>query len=389
MPPGRSSHICKPLLALAMVSITTVSAEPPATPSAPVFSFLPMMAKTPPNDSKTSEDRVTVGRLLFFDPVLSATQKVACATCHHPSLGWADGRMTSIGVGGSGLGPRRMQAQASPGGLVERNAPTILNVAFNGWTREGSVEPALAPMFWDSRVEGLEAQALVPIRSSAEMRGDLCRESEAVEMAMARVNAIPEYRQRFSRAFQKPESEAVTQEHLGRAIADFERSLAATNSPFDRHLRGETGAMSALQIEGMRRFEQSGCTECHSGPMLSDYRLHAIGVPGTGNDARREFRTPTLRNLRHTAPYMHDGQFRTLREVLVFYEQVMDPVAETLDGGDGSTPGPLDPLLHKLSIRVEDFPAIEAFLDALNDDGYDRSVPSTVPSGLPVGGSLH
>lgn len=118
--------------------------------------------------------------------------------------------------------------------------------------------------------------------------------------------------------------------------------------------------------------------------MFSDFKLHFIGVTDSSPDGRRELRTPTLRNLRHTAPYMHRGSLRTLDEVLAFYERLSDAVSETLDGGDATAHPALDPLLKRLDLNAEDFPDLETFLEMLNDDGYDRSVPPKVPSGLPV-----
>jgi cytochrome c peroxidase len=118
--------------------------------------------------------------------------------------------------------------------------------------------------------------------------------------------------------------------------------------------------------------------------MLSDFKLHVIAAPDGVADSRREFRTPTLRNLRHTAPYMHNGSLRTLRDVSIFYEALADAVSETLDGGDTTTQPRLDPLLKHLNLNADDFPALEAFLDALNDEAYDQTIPAEVPSGLPV-----
>jgi cytochrome c peroxidase len=117
--------------------------------------------------------------------------------------------------------------------------------------------------------------------------------------------------------------------------------------------------------------------------MLSDYKLHAIGLTDSSTN-RTEFRTPTLRNLKHTAPYMHHGGNVTLEEVLFFYDRLMDQAAETLEGGDTATLPPLDPLLQKMNLLPEDTVPILTFLEALYSDDYDRSVPQRVPSGLPV-----
>ncbi len=143
-------------------------------------------------------------------------------------------------------------------------------------------------------------------------------------------------------------------------------------------------ALNSEQQRGLRIFQDAGCIHCHGGPMLSDFKLHFIGMPDSTVDVQREFRTPTLRNLRHTAPYMHDGSLRTLHDVLVFYDQLAEAVSETLDGGDTTALPRLDPLLKQLNLNPEDFPALEAFLDTLSNNDYNQTVPAQIPSGLPV-----
>ncbi|MBE7493475.1 MAG: cytochrome-c peroxidase [Verrucomicrobiaceae bacterium] len=319
--------------------------------------------------------RTELGRLLFFDPVLSATRDVACATCHHPRFGWADGRPTPLGVHATGIGPERKLVRSAKFLPITRNAPTILNVAFNGLETGKPLDAAKSPMFWDNRVMSLETQVLAPIRSREEMRGDVCSEAEAVPAMIARLKAIPEYVRRF-------EGE-ITPGKVSQAIAAYERTLITPDTPFDRFMRGDKAAMTPAQLHGMEVFHKAGCSLCHNGPMLSDFKLHAIGLTDTTTN-RTEFRTPTLRNLKHTSPYMHHGGNVTLEEVLFFYDRLMDQAAETLEGGDTDTLPPLDPLLRKMNLLPEDTPAILTFLEALNSDDYDQTVPQRVPSGLPV-----
>lgn len=337
-----------------------------------------------PRDNPSTPAKVVLGRVLFFDPILSATKEVACATCHHPRFGWGDGRATPIGVGGRGLGPARTFLAANPFAPIPRNAPTLLNVGFNGLTAGAKPDPAAAPMFWDARVAGLERQVIEPLRSREEMRGDGCSEADAVEQAVHRVRAIAEYRDLFGKAFGTARGEPVTAGHLTQAIAAFERSLVNADTPFDRFQRGDKSALNTEQQRGLVVFQNTGCIQCHGGPMFSDFKLHFIGVADSTLDGRREFRTPTLRNLRHTAPYMHNGSQRTLRDVLVFYEALSDAVSETLDGGDTATQPRLDALLKHLNLNADGFSVLESFLDSLNDDRYDQAVPARVPSGLPV-----
>ena len=371
------------VLCLVIAATFTITAAEAPLPEGMRLQALPSQPPVPA-DNPTSPTKVALGRLLFFDPILSATREVACATCHHPQYAWADGRATPIGVDGTGLGPARKFTAANPIPPLKRNTPTLLNVAFNGLVSDLPHDPARAPMFWDSRVSSLESQSLVPLKSREEMRGDACLEGEATDKAIERVNRINEYRQLFSAAFGKPSESAVISKHLAQAIAAFERTLIAGDTPFDRFLRGDKSALGELQQRGLKVFQDAGCIQCHGGPMLSDFKPHFIGVSDGSVDGKREFRTPTLRNLKFTAPYMHNGSQRSLEEVMVFYEALSDAVSETLDGGDASTQPRLDPLLTHLNLVADDFPALEAFLDALNDDHYDRSVPDHVPSGLPV-----
>lgn len=324
-----------------------------------------------------SPEMIELGRLLFFDPILSATREVACATCHHPTFGWADARPTPLGVHARGLGPDRMLVKGAEFLPLRRNTPTILNVAFNGIESGKPFDPAKSPMFWDNRVEGLEAQSLIPVRSREEMRGDACTENEAVSSMVARLKAIPEYVKRFEKQ--------ISAERVSAAIAAYERTLITPDTPFDRFMRGDKSAMTPGQQQGMQVFQKAGCSLCHNGPMLSDYKLHAIGLADNSTN-RQEFRTSTLRNLKHTAPYMHHGGELTLGSVLLFYDRLMDQSAETLEGGDTTTLPPLDPLLRRMNMLPEDQAPIAAFLEALNSDTYETTIPDRVPSGLPVPG---
>jgi cytochrome c peroxidase len=363
------------------------------------FSALPLSV-TAPADNPITADKVALGRLLFWDPILSGNRDVACASCHHPRSGYAEDRDLSIGVNGVGFGSRRRFQSPNSIPFVKRNSPTMLNVGFAGANKAGAYAPAGAPMFWDMRVTSLESQALEPIKSFEEMRGDTYPEDKAVETVVARLNAIPEYRALFAKAFAT--ENAVTDANLGKALAAFGRSLVANNSPFDRYMRGDRNAMTAGQIEGMRRFERVGCSECHNGPMFSDYKLHVLGVPdnrklansdngipdngkraysdGGISDTPYAFRTASLRNLRYTAPYMHSGVFATLLDVLEFY----DDAPENPNVGRRD----VDRLVRRLDDPDDEAGAIITFLEALNDDNFDKTIPSRVPSGLDPGGRI-
>ncbi|MFO0607042.1 MAG: cytochrome c peroxidase [Polyangiales bacterium] len=327
-----------------------------------------------PAESPATPERVALGRLLFWDPILSGDRDVACATCHHPDFDYADGRARSLGAGGRGLGPRR----GSFTGFareVPRNAPTVLDAAWNGLATVGATyDPARAPMFWDNRARSLEAQAEGPLLAAAEMRGHAVAEGALFETLVARLDAIPEYRARFTAAFG---SAGIDRRRITQAIASFERTLVMPDTSFDRFMAGDDGALDAAQKRGLIAFYDAGCAGCHAGPMFSDFKIHRLGVterdPATGA-ARDGFRTPSLRHVTRTGPYMHDGSVATLPEVMAFYvglDRTLDPALAGLQPVSGR--------------QGEE---IIRFLEALGDGTVDRAIPARVPSGLPVGGAL-
>lgn len=328
-----------------------------------------------------------LGKLLFYDPILSGKKDVACATCHHPDFAYADGRDLSIGVDGKGLGPNRQFFSAS---FTKRKSQTILNTAFNGMDEKGNYDSTNAPMFWDSRAKSLEEQALIPIKSSVEMRADAYSEDVAVDSVLARLQKIKEYQTLFATIF--GEKQPITSLNLAKAIAAFERSLTAMNAPYDRYLRGETSAMTDLQIQGMNNFQINGCGRCHTGKMFSDYKLHVLSVPDNqksiesdnGSNATYAFRTMSLRNVTLTAPYMHSGVFKTLNDVFDFYNLILNAKSQNPNVPNAK----IDPLATILRPNNTSRISIKAFIEALTDEKFDRSIPKTVPSGLSVGGNI-
>ena len=171
-----------PIVAVVLTASTAAQARLAALPA----------TAAAPADNPTTPERVELGRLLFWDPILSGQKDVACATCHHPAFGYSDGLDLSIGASGAGLGPARAFAAGHAQQPVKRNSQTILNVAFNGLTVGGYSTPAGAPMFWDLRVRSLEAQALEPLKAVDEMRGSVYPEDGALPAVVSRLNAIPD-----------------------------------------------------------------------------------------------------------------------------------------------------------------------------------------------------
>ena len=297
-------------------------------------------APAPPKENPLDTARVELGRRLFFDPILSRDETVSCASCHQPDHGFASPDKRAIGIHG-----RR----------GERNSPTLLNRAFG------------TSMFWDGRLDTLEEQALEPIENGFELGFTI---PEAIE----RLKKHDEYPELFAGAFPthlREKSDAVTRERLAHALAAFQRVLLLGDSPVDRFHDGEYSALSDDARQGLWIFEsRGGCWKCHSGPNFSDEEFHNTGVAyrNDGPDMGRfmatgkaehesQFKTPTLRGLRFTAPFMHDGSFKDLREVVEFYNE----------GGTRNAPG-LDDEIEPLELTDEQVGFIVAFLEALSPE---------------------
>jgi cytochrome c peroxidase len=289
-----------------------------------------------PNDAA----KVALGKQLYFDGRLSKNGAIACAFCHNPGTGWADPRQTSIGIGG---------------GLGGRQAPTVLNTGFNSL------------QFWDGRARSLEEQALVPIQNPIEM-------GETHENIVRKLNGIKGYQQQFRTVFgTNPNLQGVAE-----AIAAFERTVISTNSAFDKYAMGEAKAMDEAAVRGLVLFKgKARCILCHNGPNFTDNQFHNLGVPQIGpmkEDLGRyyvtklekdkgAFKTPTLRSITETAPYMHDGVFKTLGEVLDF-----------LNNGGGTNPN-LSPLMKAVNLRPEEKMDLIAFLKALTGESIKIELP--------------
>lgn len=342
-----------------------------------------------PADNPSSAIKINLGKMLFYDPILSGQKDVACATCHHPSKGYADGLDLSIGSNGTGFGAARHFLSPNTIAFVKRNSQTILNTAFNGITPAGVYNPSTAPMFWDSRVQSLESQSLGPIATLEEMRGNAYSEALALDSVVARLKKIAQYQSLFQSAFGN--AQAISALNIGKALAAFERSLITNNSPYDRYQNGDKTALTALQIQGMQSFKDAGCTGCHTGDMFSDYKLHVLSVPDNAKNAVSDagvnntyaFRTASLRNLQFTAPFMHSGVFTDLNQILGFYGRIA--------GGNSQNPNvnirQVDPLIRQVRIGGRQQEII-AFINALSDNNFDKTIPITVPSNLNPGGNI-
>lgn len=343
-----------------------------------------------PADNPSTPEKIELGRLLFYDPVLSGGKDVSCATCHHPDFGYAESIDLSIGVNGKGLGEHRKFNSRNDIPFTKRNSQSLLNTAFNGIGPDGHYTPEEAPMFWDLRAKGLEDQATFPVKAFEEMRGHRFGEENIADEVVKRVGAIAQYNRLFKTAF--PENDTVSLLNITKALGAFQRSLIANNSRFDQYMRGDRSALSGQEIEGMKLFLQAGCARCHSGPMLSDFKPHVLGVAeneklpvsDSGYQNTYAFRTPTLRNLQFTRPYMHSGKIPTVKDVLFFYEDLHGKPLPNQHVKRAQ----LDPLAQEVKVEFKQINAIVEFLNTLNDGNYDKKIPTAVPSGLPVGGLI-
>ena len=304
-----------------------------------------------PADNPTTPEKAELGRMLFFDPVLSENNDIACATCHHPDRGFSDWRATAVGMTGVDL---------------PRNAPTLWNVAY------------VNSLFWDGRTSSLEDQALVPLTHADEMGvGDTA--TMATELA-----AIPEYVALFDAAFGDGAA-AVTPQNVARALAAFQRTLISDDAPFDRYAAGDIDALTSQQRRGLALFRSGAtrCFECHGAPTFASDTFRVIGVPG--DDPGRAgvveggvagaFKVPTLRNIALSAPYMHDGSLATLEDVVAFYEK---------GGGRADGFEQVDVFVNPFELTDQERADLLAFLYALTDASGMPEIPAAVPSGLPV-----
>ena len=314
----RSSIAAFPVVTGCLTAILAAAIASSATAQAqvqPRLAALPRQSPAPADNPSTPE-RVALGRLLFWDPILSGEKDVACATCHHPDFGYSDGLDLSIGVNGSGVGPASTFAPESPAAAGQAQQPDGAECRLQRTHVEQRRPAGGRADVLGRQVRSLETQALEPLKAQEEMRGEGFRRTWRLRDVVGRLNAIAEYRRLFARAFGG--GNAVTEQNLGRALAAFQRTLVATNTPFDRYMRGDTSAMTPTQVSGMERSSRSGCINCHSGPMFSDFKTHVLAVPDhpklqdtdSGVEHTYAFRTPSLRNLGATAPYMHNGLSR-------------------------------------------------------------------------------
>ncbi|MEM8692729.1 MAG: cytochrome c peroxidase [Pseudomonadota bacterium] len=397
--------------------------------------------------------QVELGRLLFYDPILSGNKAVSCATCHHPKHATADGLSLGLGDGGVGLGTDRVVDKKNPPEQrIPRNAPALFNLGaseFNVFFHDGRLEadperPSGIRTPLGAEMEAgfanlLSAQTMFPVLSPDEMAGHysendvaqavrqglLTGEGGAWDILSKRVESIPEYRARFDGAIGK---KPVRFTDISDAIAAFVAfEWRADNSLFDLYLRG-VGRLNADQMQGMQLFYgKATCATCHSGQFQTDHAFHAIAVPqiGPGKAGRFEthsrdtgrmrvtgdpadayaFRTPSLRNVLHTAPYGHAGSHATLEGIIRHH---LDPIGSLkayapsqavlpeIDGVDDlralSDAAEIKAIasanqLTPIFLTDDEIALIVAFLGALTDEQSLRGglgVPKTVPSGLPV-----
>jgi cytochrome c peroxidase len=303
---------------------------------------LPDMPPIPADNPQTPQ-KIALGKALFEDPQLSRSGQIACASCHDRQLGWGDGRSVSFGH----------DRQAG-----KRNAMNISMAAYS------------SPLFWDGRAATLEEQALHPIQDSSEM-AFTPRELER------RLNRDADYRLQFQQVFGEKK---ISMRRVAQALASYQRSLTPRFNRFDRFLEGRRDVLTDPQLWGLHLFRtQARCMNCHSGPALTDNRFHNLGLHFYGRskeDLGRyqvtgdvadsgKFRTPTLRGVGKTGPYMHSGGFMELRGVVNMYNVGMPrPKPKAGEENDPRFPQ-VDPLLKPLDLHRTELEAITEFLETL------------------------
>lgn len=328
------------MLALLILASTIALADNASSGSLPLgLKPLPI-----PDDNPITPEKVELGKQLYFDKRLSCDETVSCASCHDPKKGWSNGEAVATGVRGQKGG---------------RSAPTIINAAYHNL------------QFWDGRANQLEGQAVGPIENPIEM-------DHKLEDCVKKLNDIPGYRQQFQKVF----GTSVTKDGIAKAIAAFERTILSGDAPFDRFKAGDKTALSEAAQRGMKVFfNKAHCSACHTGHNFSDAAFHNIGV---GMDAEKPdlgryeisklegdkgaFKTPTLREIARTAPYMHDGRFQTLEEVVDYYDK-------------GGHPNPqLDEEMHELKLSQQDKADLVTFLkEGLASENYPAVDPPKLP----------
>jgi cytochrome c peroxidase len=294
--------------------------------------------KTPASKSNpTTPEKVALGQMLFFDPRMSGSGAISCATCHNPALGWSDAMPTGLG---------------HMGGRLKRHTPTILNVAYG------------EPYFWDGRAATLEEQAKGPLTSAAEM-------NMPAEVAVSRIQSIPGYVTAFSYAFP---GKSISIDTIAAALASYERTVVSASAPFDKWVAGDESAISQAAKRGFELFNgKANCAVCHAGWRMTDDGFHDIGIAGTDRgragvspgivQMEHAFKTPTLRNVSQRAPYMHDGSLPTLASVIDHY-----------DSGFVTRPS-LDTQMRRLGLTPEEKTDLLAFLDSLTSLDPPTLVP--------------
>jgi cytochrome c peroxidase len=312
------------------LAVFLLYSQAPALAESEFLANTSLPAMTVPADNPQTDAKIRLGKQLYFDKRLSADNTISCATCHDPKMAWANHNPTDTGIKGQVGG---------------RNSGTILDSGYMKF------------QFWDGRAGSLEEQALGPIHNPIEM-------GETLENVVRKLNAIPEYKAQFQTVF----GTDANNDGIAKAIASFERTIVSGPSPYDRYLAGEKTAMSQAAIRGMDLFKgKAHCTPCHSGPAFSDQGFHNLGVgfkDGKLKDIGRyevtklekdkgAFKTPGLRNVELTHPYLHDGSEKTLEDVVEFYNR-------------GGVPNPhLDPLMLPLQLTGSEKADLVAFLKAL------------------------
>ncbi len=306
-----------------------------------------------PENNPYSEAKKELGKMLFFDPRLSKSKQISCASCHDPELAWGDGRTISYGHNRQ---------------TGKRNSPSLLNIGYH------------SVFFWDGRAASLEDQALGPITDPVEM-------AATETISIKNIKKIKGYKPYFREAFG---DEKITIERILKAIATYERTITSKKSKFDSFIEGKSDIFTDEEVIGLHLFRtKARCINCHNTPLFSNQKFHNVGLSyygrtfedlGKYNITHKKedvgkFKTPSLREIGRTAPYMHNGLMPNLEGIIEMYNAGMPRVKPKENQKNDSLFPITDPLLKKLNLTKKEQNALKAFLLTLSSSPRREILP--------------
>lgn len=308
-------------------------------------------------ESGYSEKKRELGKFLFYDPRMSGSGQIACASCHDPNTGWADGKRVAFGH------------DRSPG---SRNTMSIINIGH------------MDTIFWDGRAANLSEQAKAAVQNPIEM-------NHGIDEAVKTIQNIEGYKAYFEEIYGENQ---ITEENIFDAIIAFERTIVSRKSRFDKFISGDSTKLTNQEVEGLHLFRtKARCINCHNSPLFTDQQFHNLGLSYYGREFEDlgryyvtqkaedvgKFKTPSLRELKHTAPYMHNGLFPHLEGILNMYNAGMATLKPSKEQEKDSLFPTKSDLLKELDLNQDELASLEAFLNSLSSTIYRERPPKKLP----------